>query len=258
MFRLLKPNFLLLVSILILSACNKEEIIPQNSSTPTEQLSKYTLEFTNSIGVPVSNPTGIASDQTNFWIMSGEHNGNQHELTYYDPINYTIIQQFTYFNLIETLGTGVYGVTWDGTNVWISVSGNTNKLVKVDPQTGDIVQTWASPTWLGPSDLEWDGEKIWIASGTGQIYSMNTVNGGSQQFLDSIGESSRDSGIAFRNGELWIGNLFNTNVEVYNATDGSYQGFIKNALSANGKFCFHNGQLAVLSSGGIAFYDVLE
>lgn len=259
MYRSLKLS-LLLVSILVVSSCKKEQIDPTVSPNPapTELLSPYTLENTNSIGVPVSNPTGIASDGTNFWIMSGEHNGDQHELTYYDPINYSIIQQFTFYNLIEVLGTGVYGVTWDGSNVWISVSGNTNKLVKVDPQTGDIIHIWASPTLLGPSDLEWDGDKIWIASGTGEIYSMNAMNGGSQLFLDGVGESGRDSGIAFRDGELWIGNLFNNDVDIYNASDGSYQGVIQNALSTNGKFCFHNGQLAVLSSGGITFYSVIE
>lgn len=257
MFRPLKTTFLLLISILLISSCDKDQII-EPTIEPSEQLSQYTLDKTNSIGVPVTNPTGIASDGTNFWIMSGEHNGAEHKLTYYDPTTYAVITQFTFNNLIETLGTGVYGITWDGTNVWISVSGDTNKIVKVDPQTGVITQTWSSPTELGPSDLGWDGDKIWIASGTGQIFTMNTQNGGSQLFLNYVGMSNRDSGIAFRNGELWVGNLFNMDVDIYNALDGSYQGIIKNALTANGTFCFHDGQLAVLSSGGIAFYDIIE
>ncbi|MCJ8288869.1 MAG: hypothetical protein HRT58_05595 [Crocinitomicaceae bacterium] len=248
-------NILILASILVVSSCVKQETNP--TTEPPGLLSQYTLENTNNIGVPVSNPTGIASDGTNLWIMSGEHNGDQHELTLYDPLSNTILEQYMYANLIEVLGTGVYGVTWDGKYVWISVSGNTNKLVKVDPHTGDILQTWSSPTSLGPSDLEWDGDKIWISSGTGQIYSMNISNGGSQQLLDNVGHSSRDSGIAFRNDELWVGNLFNTNVLIYSALDGAYHGVIKNALSSKGKFCFHNGQLAVLSSGGIVFYDVI-
>lgn len=251
---------LFLGAIVTLSACKKEEVQPVAEPTPetTELLSPYTLEFSNSIGVPVSNPAGIASDGTNLWIMSGEHNGSEHELTYYDPVNYTILAQFTFTNLIETLGTGVYGVTWDGANVWISVSGGTNKLVKVDPQNGHILQTWSSPTSLGPSDLEWDGQQLWIATGTGQVYSMNTTSGGSALFLNHVGEADRDHGITFRNDELWVGNLFNTNVDIYNAIDGTYLGVIKTAISTNGQFCFHNGQLAVLSSGGIAFYDVIE
>lgn len=248
-------NILILASILALTSCVKQEVNP--ATEPSELLSQYTLENTSNIGVPVSNPTGIASDGTNLWIMSGEHNGDQHELTLYDPLNSTILEQYSYTNLIEVLGTGVYGITWDGKYVWISVSGNTNKLVKVDPHTGDILQLWSSPTHLGPSDLEWDGEKLWISSGTGQIYSMNADNGGSQQLLDDVGEASRDSGIAFRNDELWIGNLFNTNVLIYSALDGEYLGVINNALVSKGKFCFHNGQLTVLSSDGILFYDVI-
>ncbi len=255
MLRPLKPIFLLFVSILLVSSCKKEEIIPE-TPTPTEQLSPYTLENTANIGVPVSHPTGIASDQTNLWIMSGEHNGSQHELTYYDPKNYVILKQFIYYNLIEVLGTGVYGVTWDGTNVWISVSGNTNKLVRVDPQTGDILQTWSSPTSLGPSDLEWDGTNLWIGSGTGHIYKMDPISGGSELFVSH--KEPRDSGIGFRNGELWVGDLFDNKIHIYSATDGSYKGVINDALNAIGQFCFHKDRLAVLSSGGISFYTITE
>ncbi|MCJ8292398.1 MAG: hypothetical protein HRT58_20815 [Crocinitomicaceae bacterium] len=242
----LKPIFLLL--IVILSSCVKEE--------PTEELSKYQLQLVNSIGTPVSNPQGIASDQNNLWILSGEFNGDIHELTLYDPVNYTILTQYTYTNLIEVLGTGVFGITWDGTNVWISVAGQTNKLVKVDPGTGDILQVWGSPGMAGP-DLEWDGEKIWITSGNGYIYKVDPTSGGSELFVNQL--EDHGSGIAFRNGEMWVVDHIDNDIHIFNSTNGSYHGVIKDAINNNkGALCFHNNQLAVLNSGGIALYNVIE
>lgn len=253
MYYKLKPSLLLIFSILIFSSCKKKEIAP--STEPSEELSQYSLEYVNSIGAPVSNATGLASDQTNFWVMSGEFNGNLHELTLYDPVNYAILTQFTYTNLIEVLGTGVFGITWDGTNVWISVSGQTNKFVKVDAATGDIIQVWGSPGMAAP-DLEWDGENIWMTSGAGTVYKMDPTSGGTEAFTNQL--DNHGSGIAFRNGEMWIIDQYDNDIHIYNVMDGSYQGVIKNAVSNSGKLCFHNGQLAVLTLGGIAFYDVVE
>lgn len=273
-----KLSLLLLFSIVLLSSCEdvQQDIdLPTppkttttttadttstdtTASNPNEFLSKYTLKKTTRIRLPLElkNTTGITSDRTNLWILSGGHNADQHELTYYDPIKAKILRQFVFHNLIEVLGTGVYGIAWDGQSIWISVSGKTNKVVKVDPNRGIIRQTWSSPTWLGPSDIEWDGKKIWIASGTGELYTMNPSTGGSQMFLD---RAEREYGLTFRNRELWVGDLFENDIHIYNASSGTYRGKIKNGIDIKGSFCFHNGDLAVLSSVSIiTFYEVIE
>lgn len=246
----LKPLFLLF--ILTISSCAKEE----TTEEPIEEVSDYQLQYVQSIGIPVSNPQGIASDQNNLWILSGEFNGDTHELTLYDPVNYTILNQFTYTNLIEVLGTGVFGITWDGTNVWISVAGMTNKLVKVDPGTGDILQVWSSPSMASP-DLEWDGEKIWLTSANGYSYTIDPISGGSELFINEL--EDHGAGIAFRNGEMWVVGQFDNDIHVFNSTNGKYHGVIKNAINTNdGALCFHNNQLLSLSTSGIAVYNVIE
>jgi len=213
----------------------------------------YSLVETKSIGTPYANPVGIATDQDNFWLMFGTHNGMEHKLIYYDIDTNEVLESFDFYNLIEVLGTGVYGITWDGANVWISVSGDTNKLVKVDPDTGEILQTWSSPTTLGPSDLAWDESKIWVSSGTSEIYTVDPENGGSSLFLN---RAARDSGIAIRGDEVWVGNLFDTNVSIYNSDTKVKQCTLKKVFSKKGKFCFYNGQLALLNSAGITLYSL--
>jgi len=217
------------------------------------EISPYTLNRTLIIGVPLANPVGIASDQENLWIMFGQSHGSTHYLVYYDINSYQVIKSFTFYNLIEQLGTGVYGITWDGEAVWISVSGNTNKLVKVNPDNGAITQTWSSPTQLGPSDLEWNDNVLWINTGGGLIYKMNPVNGGSDLFLSF---PRRTYGIAIRDNEIWLGDFFKSDIHIFDKTNGNHLGYIKSAVYIMGNFCFHNGQLALIENSGISFYDI--
>lgn len=217
------------------------------------EISPYTLIKTLSIGAPLANPVGIASDQDNLWLMFGQHNASEHYLVYYNVNTYQVIKSFTLHNLIQQLGTGVYGITWDGEAVWISVSGNTNKVVKVDPDNGSIIQTWASPTVLGPSDLEWSGSVLWINTGGGLIYTLNPVHGGSSLFLSF---PRRTHGIAIRDNEIWMGDFFKPDIHIFNKTNGNHMGYIKNDISNVGNFCFHSGQLAIIENSGISFYDI--
>jgi hypothetical protein len=229
------------------------------STRDEEIISKYTIQLTNSIGIPNSTPVGIASDQNNLWIMCGAYNALEHTLIYYNPDTYKVIKSFTFNNLIERPGTGVGGIAWDGTYIWISVGGNTNKLVKVDINTGSILQSWASPAEGYPTDLDWDGELLWISSGNGQIYKFNTLSGGSELFFSRYPD--REISIATRNNEVWVGDFVTAdgNITIYNKLNGNSLGTIKDALPTNHRsFCFHKGKLAVIADGNIKFYEIKE
>ncbi len=214
---------------------------------------QYSLKALDNIGALYGNPVGITTDQKNLWLMFGAYNAMEHKLVYYNPDSNEIIKSFDFHNLIEALGTGVYGITWDGASIWISVSGNTNKLVQVDPNSGEILKTWSSPVTLGPSDLAWDGSSIWVSSGTGQIYFINPSNGSSSTFLKKL---PRDNGIAIQGDEVWVGNLFNGNVNIYNKKTNTLIQSMKKAFLQNGNFCFFKGKVAVVNSAGIQFYSI--
>ena len=216
--------------------------------------SVYDVTLKSSLAIPVSNPVGLAIDNNDdFWIMAGSHNGSTHTLTCFNPNSGSIIKSFVFQNLIEVLGTGVYGIAWDGSAIWISVSGNTNKLVKVDPNTGQIITNLSSPSNLGPSDLSWDGTNLWISTGTGEVHSINPVNGARTKFLDL---GYRDTGIAFKPGEIWISHLDDKSVTVYDISSKNVLDTIDGRLINNGRLTFYHDQLAVLTSAGIDFYDV--
>lgn len=252
--KLIFLNCILLVG---LASCMKKENVKEEAN---ELISNHSLEFSHSIGSPLANPTGVTSDQEHLWIMCGEHNASENTLIYYDEDNYTTLKSFTLTNLIEELGTGVYGITYYDDAVWISVSGTVNKIVKVDTADGSILQTWSSPTNLGPSDIYWDSsrEEFWLSTGTEDIYTINSVSGGATPFDVPGGIPERDHGIVTYQNEIWIGTLFHTDILVFDKQTAAYLGKIPNALQKNGNMCFHEGKLTVVNDQGLQFYDVVE
>ncbi|HEX5108064.1 MAG TPA: hypothetical protein VFV95_06440 [Vicinamibacterales bacterium] len=170
---------------------------------------------------------------------------------------------FTFTNLIEQLGTGAYGITYDGTSIWITVAGNTNKLVKVDPNSGRITRTMSSPTNLGPSDLDFDGRDLWLSSGTGDIFAIDPSHGGiEKRYATGAASVGRDNGIAYRQGELWVGDLFG-GMEIHDHATGAV---IATAMHADGSqlrqdemgsIVFVNCQLVMASRYGVRTFDTV-
>jgi hypothetical protein len=212
----------------------------------------WSLSFARQIGSPVSDPTGVAFDGTQLWLLSGGHNSTINHLVRYDDVGLAVTRDFTLQNLIEQLGTGAYGIAWDGQFIWISVSGNTNKLVAVDPDTGAIAKTWGSPTTLGPSDLSFDATSMWIGDGTGDVYSMDLATGGIQSSFRVSAAFGRDNGIAARTGQVLVNGLFSEGLALF--TD---QGdLLSTAPSVLGPMCFARDQLVAVVSGQIVYNDI--
>lgn len=250
----------MLLTFGLFTSCIEEIIEPEEEVVEeTLPVHSYTLNKVGNIGLPYANPMGIASDDENLWIIFGAHNAEEHQLVYYNPNTHEELKSFVYHDLIEELGTGVYGLTWDEEYVWISVSGNTNKLVKVSPDSGEILQTWTSPTTLGPSDLAWDRDLIWIGSGTGPIYTIDPASGGSEYKWTHLPNEDRDQGIAIRDDEVWVSSLFRHNdVHIYDRLTGEYLGHIPDGVVRGGRFCFYQGKLTVLDESGAKFYEIIE
>ena len=114
---LVKNVYLLCLVIFSLSiiSCSEE-------SSPPPPV--YEISLNSSFLSPIDSPVGIAVDDTGlYWIIAGEHNGGTHVLISWDPTTGSIPNSYSYDGLIEGLGTGVYGIAWDGSTIWISVSG---------------------------------------------------------------------------------------------------------------------------------------
>jgi hypothetical protein len=212
----------------------------------------------------VPDPSGIAFDGQMLWIMGGAYSppDTTATLVRFDPDQLTVDSTFTFDNLMETAGSGVYGITWDGAGIWISVAGNRNKLVRVDPVYGQIARTMSSPTMLGPSDLEYDGSMLWISSGTGDIFAIDGVTGGIDRMLPiPDGFSGRDHGIAVRPGQLWIGGLFGGMGVEDSATGKSLGSAVHDDGTAfsdqeTGASLFIGDTLVIANGRGITYYGI--
>lgn len=220
----------------------------------------YRLVKTRNLASPLPETTGIAADGNDFWILNGGQNSETNTLVHFDPATGVTDRTFTFTGLIETLGTGAYGITWDGVSVWITVAGNTNKLVTVDPVSGKITRTMSAPTDLGPSDLDFDGSDLWLSTGTGALFQIDRVTGGiKKQFATGPASDGRDNGIAYRSGQLWVGDLFG-GMEVQDATTGAVLATATHedgsALTQDevGSSCFVGCQLVIASHLGITYY----
>jgi len=238
-------------------------LTPSCSLGATVGATHYLLFQTRNLASPLPDPTGIAADGSAFWILNGGQNSLTNTLVHFDPATGVTDRTFTFTNLIEQLGTGAYGITWDGTFIWITVAGNTNKLVKVDPLTGQVVRTMSAPTDLGPSDLDFDGEDLWLSTGTGSVFQIDRTTGGIKlQFATDAAADGRDDGIAYRPGELWVGDLFG-GMEVHDPVTGALLATATHEDGTSlkdeemGASCFVGCQLVIASTFGITYFDTV-
>jgi hypothetical protein len=212
--------------------------------------------------VPMPSATGIACAGDHVWLVAGGHNAPSHTLSYVALTTSAVDKQLTYSNLIENLGTGVYGITLLDGFVYVSVAGNTNKIVRIDPSTGAIVQAFAAPTQLGPSDLDVSGGNLVESDGTGKVFTLTATTGA---VLGSFtaGSSGRNTGVAVRGNQAFVAGLFG-GLDVHDLQTGALVGSVTKddgaALemgSGVGPMCFNGERLLILSSLGISEYELI-
>jgi outer membrane protein assembly factor BamB len=237
---------------------------PSSACASASRPSTYHLVRRRNLASPAPDPTGLAFDGQALWILSGGYSppDTVSTLVRFDPDQLTVDRSFSFDNLMETLGTGVYGITWDGSAIWISVAGNRNKLVRVDPASGQITRTMSSPTMLGPTDLDFDAGTLWLSSGIGEVFALDPTTGGVLRTLPiPEGFSGRDHGVAARACELWVGGLFG-GMGVEDPTNGAPLASVVledgSPLSERetGASLFIGDALVTANGLGITYYDI--
>ena len=213
-----------------------------------------------SLASPLPNGVGITYDGQELWILAATGRPQPYELVRFDPVTLATDRTFTLGSLFSTPGTEAYGLTWDGRSIWISVAGQTNALMTVDPTSGQLTRQLSSPSVLGPVDLDFDGTSVWLSDGTGDAFRIDPVGGGVKQ---QFAYGDRDNGNAFRSGELFVGMLFG-GMAVYDPATGKPLGTVTHgdgspfARSELGPSVFVGSQLVVLSSLGLTFFDTVK
>lgn len=209
---------------------------------------------------PIPSTTGVAGSETGLWFIGGGHNANTHQLVHVDLTSGETTFSHEYTNLIETLGTGVFGIAYDGSSVWISVSGNTNKVVQVDATSGEIVRTIASPSVLGPSDLHFRGDELVMSTGTGEVFaiSLGAIPEVTRLFQSREALSGRDAGVAVLGDTTFVSGLFE-HLDAYGPT-GSFEGEVVDGFGQpfglGAALDFFGDQLVIARPVGVSFYEL--
>ncbi len=127
----------------------------------------------------------------------------------------------------DVTADGVQGVAFDGTNFWLSSSGTTRSLFKIDVSgtTLATLSTISLPNIIGGTlrGVVWQQGFMWQAvSGIGKIYKINPSNGAIQDSISSPGVEPR--GICFANGILYCNDTSLDSVYAYNFSSGIWTG----------------------------------
>jgi hypothetical protein len=94
-------------------------------------------------------------------------------------------------------GAGIAGVSYDGARVWFATTG---QLRALDPDTGGVVRSLDVPADAGTA---YDGRHLFQIAG-GQIHKIDPATGAIVASIPAPGHG-RDSGLAWADGTLWVG-----------------------------------------------------
>ncbi len=94
-------------------------------------------------------------------------------------------------------GTGVAGVTFDGSHVWFARG---EGITAIDPGSGDVVRELPVPADAGTA---FDGTHLWQIA-EARIDKIDPANGDVLASIPAPGHGG-DSGLAWAEGSLWVG-----------------------------------------------------
>ncbi|MFB0565411.1 MAG: transglutaminase domain-containing protein [Candidatus Aminicenantaceae bacterium] len=103
--------------------------------------------------------------------------------------------------VMKTPGPCPTGLAFDGKHLWLA-DDVTDKIYKIDPETGKILKTIDSPG-NHPEGLAWDGKYLWhIDSGEKFMYRLDPETGEALSILESNSSNPRD--LAWDGKYVWI------------------------------------------------------
>ena len=108
------------------------------------------------------------------------------------------------------------GIAWDGSSLWHS--DENGRLYKLDPVTGSVQAEVAISLGNGTTMLAWDGSHLWV-SAFGESMTQYDINTWQlTRTLPSQAEGSK--GIAWVDGALWNGGVYDDKLYLIDATPG--------------------------------------
>ena len=158
---------------------------------------------------------GMTWDGESLWATTWqESNGNGTRIYQIDPTDGSVIKNIPY----NTEDPWPHGITYDGSHLWVCnfLYEQGNEIEKIDSETGDILQTIATPS---PSaiGLTWDGNSLWTNDfETHLLYELTSGNGTVELTAPSPCYNPRD--MAWDGDYIWV--MSWQNATIYQLTVG--------------------------------------
>jgi YVTN family beta-propeller protein len=127
------------------------------------------------------------------------------------------------------VGSGPYGVSSDGTDVWVANNGS-NLVTELDASTGAFVQT--IPVGTAPLGISSDGTDVWVAnSGSNSVTELDASTGA---LVQTIGVGSSPDGVSSDGTHVCVANFSSDTVTELNASTGGVVSTVKTGSDPTG------------------------
>jgi len=137
---------------------------------------------------------------------------------------------------------GVHGVTFDGKLVWFA---RDNELVAFDPDREEVVRRLAVPAEAGTA---FDGENLYQLAG-GEILVVRPSDGRVLRKMPAPGKGA-DSGMAWADGYLWVGQYRASKIHQIDAKTGEIVKTLSSDRFVTGVSCVDGALWHGASDGG--------
>lgn len=108
----------------------------------------------------------------------------------------------------------VNGVTYDGVNVWIA---SEDQLNAIDPTNGELVRSLDTPAHAGTA---FDGRYLYQIADR-RIHKIDPATGATLASIPAPDGNGDDSGLAWAEGSLWVGNYKNRKIHQVDPENGA-------------------------------------
>ena len=202
-------------------------------------------------------PEGIVFDDTNIWVTNNRGFATSGTVT--NLLASTGALLGTYIvgresNGAEYTALGPFGITFDGTNIWVTDVGS-NSVTKLLASTGAAVGNYS--TGSAPWAIAFDGANIWVANAGDGTVTKLLASTGALVGTYSTRAGTNAVGIAFDGTNIWVANQDTNNVTKLLASSGAVLGVYPVGTGPQG-IVFDGTNIWVTNYGGNTGNTVTE
>jgi len=192
--------------------------------------------------------SGLAFDGSHFWY--GIYGPNSNWIYKVDTLDGTILDQ------IPNPGDDVYGLTWDGSYLWVMCAYPQDSIYKIDT-LGNIIDAFPALAQYH-AGLAWDGSHLWNGRyypNPGLIFQLDPTNGTPLDTIPPPADQTWD--LAWDGENLWVADYYADTVYKVDPSDGTVLSSFPTPASKPKGLAWFGNYLALIDQGTGYNHDML-